>query len=94
MDAELERQFAKELDALEASGEYIAFTMEPSKAWYLFTLLQVMWRRPEVANLPGIGPFVREFASQIQTRLCKTPAMAEVAQLGWESVHDVPFRTP
>jgi hypothetical protein len=92
--SDIERQFGEELAALEASGEYLAFTMSPSDAWYLFSLLQVMWRRPEVATLPDIGPFVRKFADQIETRLCKAPAMAEIARRGWNPAQDVPFRTP
>lgn len=79
----LERQFAEELTALEKSGEYLAFTITPSEAWYLFALLQVMLRDPKVATLPEIGPFVREFADRIEQRLCKTPAMALIARRGW-----------
>ena len=92
MDPELEQQFAEELAALEADGRYVAFTLSPSDAWYLFSLLQAMWRRPEVAGLPGIGPFLRKFAGQIEERLCQTPTMQEVARQGWEAKHDVPFK--
>jgi hypothetical protein len=91
-DSELEIRSAEELAALEASGEYLAFTMSPSDAWYLFSLLQVLCRRPEVAGLAGIGPFVRQFADQIETRLCTTPGMAETARRGWDTAYDVPIR--
>jgi hypothetical protein len=91
-DSELEALFAEELAELETSGAGLPLVFSPSEAWYLFSLLQLTLRHPEIPAVPGVGAFARSLADNIQGRLCKTPAMAEIARRGWDKAYDVPIR--
>ena len=89
-DAALESQFTEELIALEHSGAGLPFIFTPSEAWYLLALLQLALRHPALAKasqdvIGQPGEFARGLAENIEGRLCKTPAMREVARRGWDS---------
>src|SRR5262245_18937216 len=85
-------QFAEELAALEESGAVLPLRFKPSEACHLFAFLQLAFRHPDVAAMPGVGAFGKSLAEDIQRRLCKTPAMAEIARRGWDQQNDVEIR--
>jgi len=84
-DPELQQEFLAEIRALEESRAGVPFVFRPSEAFYLLALLQLALRHPGVnRDAPGAGKFGYELARNIESRLCRTPAMAEVARQGWE----------
>jgi hypothetical protein len=84
-DKELLEQFTAEIVDLEQSGAGLPFVFKPSEAFYLLALLQLALRHPFVdTDTPGAAQFGEQLARNIESRLCKTPAMAEVARRGWE----------
>ena len=84
---ELKKRFTEEIVGLEESGAALPFIFSPSEAFSRLSLLQLVLRHPGVdSNAPGAGKFAVELARNIQIRLCKSPAMAEVARRGWERV--------
>jgi hypothetical protein len=84
-DPELLEQFTADIVALEESGAGLPFVFTPSEAFYLLALLQLGLRHPAVdTDTPGAGRFGEELARNIESRLCQTPAMKEVARRGWE----------
>jgi hypothetical protein len=88
-DAELEKQFAADVVALEQSGAGMPFTFRPSEAWMLLSLLQLALRHPGVSSdTKGVAEFGKALAKNIEGRLCRTPAMQEVARRGWDTRYD------
>jgi hypothetical protein len=89
-DAELEKQFAAEVVALEQSGAVLPLQFKPSEAWMLLALLQAALRRPGIdAGPESVGAFGKTLAKNIEGRLCRTPAMQEVARRGWGQASDL-----
>ena len=94
-EPELQAAFEKELLALEQSGAGMPFTFKPSEGWMLLAALQLVLRHPQVnASAPGAGAFADKLARNIEGRLCKTPAMKEVAARGWLAAYDEPQTKP
>jgi hypothetical protein len=88
-DAELQKQFTEDLLALERSGAGMPFVFNPSEAFSLLALLQLALRHPGIgSDAKGTGAFGRALAENIQGRLCRTPAMQEVARRGWDTRYD------
>ena len=94
-ETELQAAFEKELLALEQSGAGMPFTFKPSEGWYLLGALQLVARHPDLkATAPEVDAFVNRLARNIEGRLCKTPAMKEVAARGWLAAYDEPQTKP
>jgi hypothetical protein len=87
----LQAQFVEEITALEESGAGMPFIFKPSEAFMLLSILQLALRHPAMAQTsPTVAEFARALAENIQERLCKTPAMKEIAERGWQQEHDIP----
>lgn len=81
-DIPLEDQFAADIKDLIDSGAGMPFVFNPGEAFMLLAVLQLALRHPGLDG--AAGSFARELAENIQERLCVTPALKEVARLGWE----------
>jgi len=84
---ELLLEFTEEVRQLEESGAGMPFVFSPSEAFMLLAILQLALRHPRVDGTTG--QFARTLAENIEGRLCKTPALKEVARQGWQPEHDV-----
>lgn len=80
-DSELKTAFETDLGALEQSGALMPMSFTPRQAWRLLGILQtvVLLR---LADSPDDDKYARELAANIEGRLCKTPAMKEMAERG------------
>lgn len=89
-DGALQDEFVKELKALEESGAGMPFVFTPSEAFTLLAVLQLALRHPNLAAKGATAAeFARSLAENIERRLCKTPALQEVASQGWNPELDV-----
>jgi hypothetical protein len=85
--SDLQQQFIQEIQTLQDSGAAMPLVFTPSEAFMLLAILQLVLRHPRVDG--PTGEFARSFAENIEERLCKTPALKEVARQGWQPEHDV-----
>jgi hypothetical protein len=89
---EFKGEFLRELKGLQDSGFAIPFELSAGEAWYLFSALQLVLRHPSLQNGRGqdqLSGWLHAFAREIQRRLCTTPTMQRVAEMGWDARHDI-----
>jgi hypothetical protein len=85
--SDLQQRFVQEILELQESGAGMPFVFTPSEAFTLLAILQLVLRHPRIDG--PTGEFARSLAENIEERLCKTPALKEVARQGWQLEHDV-----
>ncbi len=81
-DPVLLEEFAKDMKTFEESGAGMPFVFTPSEAFQLLAIMQLALRHPELKG--PTAAFGYKLALSIQDRLCKTPALQEVARRGWD----------
>lgn len=82
MDNELQQAFERELEALERSGA--TMPLRPAQAYKVLLVLQFAAQSKAAANgHPWLARDAQQLGCEIEGRLCKTPAMREVARQGW-----------
>ena len=89
----LKDEFLRELKSLEDSGAALPFLLTPGEAWCLLSALQLALRHPQFQ--PDGDPhhiaadWAYKFARHIQDRLCILPALAQIAEMGWDSANPI-----
>lgn len=78
-----------ELKELTESGAVLPLHFRPHEAFMLMSVLQLALRHPRIGERGGVGAFAKDLALNIESRLCKSPAMAELARRGWNPEYDV-----
>ena len=86
-DEALQKRAMAELEDLTAAGAILPLQFRPAHAFMLLAALQLAARHPGLEGTE-VGRFVDELAHNIESRLCKTPALAEVARRGWKPEYD------
>lgn len=91
----LREDFLRELSDLEQDQVGYPFLFSAAEAYFVLYALQLALRHP--AMRPGapdspvsglMADWLRALATDIQGRLCKTPALAKIAELGWQKIKE------
>ena len=90
-EEQLKEQFVAELRALEESGAGLPFLLSPAEAWYLLAAVQLVLRHPGMQHgrNANTAEWLHAFGRNIQERLCQSPAMAQIAEMGWDARTDI-----
>jgi hypothetical protein len=86
-ESTLGKAFTEEIRALCESGAGMPFVFDPTEAFALLALLQMVLRHPRIDGFPR--EFGLKLAQEIEQRISVTPAIREMARRGWREEHDV-----
>ena len=86
-DDDLQSRVARELADLTDAGAVLPLQFRPAHAFMLLAALQLAARHPGLEG-SEVGRFVDELGHNIESRLCRTPALAEAARRGWKPEYD------
>ncbi len=87
MKLPLADEFNAEMRALTESGACLPLYLAPAEAFSLLSTLQLALRHPKMVG--QAAELARKVAEEIEERLCKTPALKEVAAMGWRPECDI-----
>lgn len=81
------QQFEQEFSDLIAQRQAIELRISPLEAWCVMAQIQLALRHP---NNTGIARMYAEIvARQLQSAIAITPALAQIAEMGWCPTFDV-----
>ena len=87
-DESMVKQALDDIRKLEESGAGLPLIFRPHEALMLLSLLQLALRHPRVSEQSNVFQFATVLAHDIESRLCKTPALVEMARRGWNPEYD------
>lgn len=83
----LQDDFVREFKALSEDPQPVVLTMTKVQAWQLMSQIQLALRHPN--NVGPTARTVRGLAETIEKAVATTPALKQVARMGWDSRFDV-----
>jgi hypothetical protein len=87
MTDEVPDDFAREFEALYLDETILPFHTTAFRAWCMMAAIQLASRHPEAMKGPTLKVAV-EMARHIQSVIATTPALARVAEQGWDQTLD------
>jgi hypothetical protein len=89
-DNELEtaKAMGEELRELHKRGD-VTLKIKGVDAFALMACLQLAWRHPQLDQRQKL--MIETFARQLQSAFNDYPTLCRVSEMGWNTVHDVPW---